>query len=103
EAGGVRATGLVTMAAALEWNPKHGQRNVRLFEIGSQYRLSGTKSVETRVLTIGATGEAREKDLYDTARAYSFADLKGGLDALGELAGGFAWSDRKDANGPVSA
>ena len=27
------------MAAALEWNLNHGQRNVRLFEIGRHYRL----------------------------------------------------------------
>jgi phenylalanyl-tRNA synthetase beta chain len=94
EAGGLRSTGLVTMAGALEWNLNHGQRNVRLFEIGTQYRLNGTTPVETRVLTIGATGEAREKDLYDTARAYSFADLKGDLDALGELGGGFTWTNR---------
>ena len=47
------------------------------------------------MLTIGATGEAREKDLYDAARAYSFADLKGDIDALGELAGGFAWNPRR--------
>ena len=100
EAGVLRSTGLVTMAAALEWNLNHGQRNVRLFEIGSQYRLNGTKSVETRVLTIGATGEAREKNLHDTARAYSFADLKGDLDALGELAGGFQW--RQHAAGAAS-
>lgn len=92
EAGVLRSTGLVTMAAALEWNLNHGQRNVRLFEIGSQYSLNGSTSVETRVLTIGATGEAREKDLYDTARAYSFADLKGDLDLVGQLAGGFQWS-----------
>jgi len=92
EGGVLRSTGLVTMAAALEWNLNHGQRNVRLFEIGSQYSLNDSTSVETRVLTIGATGEAREKDLYDTARAYSFADLKGDLDLVGELAGGFQWS-----------
>ena len=95
EAGVLRSTGLVTMAAALEWNLNHGQRNVRLFEIGSQYRLNGNKSIETRVLTVGATGEAREKDLYDTARAYSFADLKGDLDSIGELAGGFQWNTRE--------
>jgi phenylalanyl-tRNA synthetase beta chain len=94
EAGVLRSTGLVTMAAALEWNLNHGQRDVRLFEIGRQYRLNGAAAVETRVLTVGATGEAREKDVYETARAYSFADLKGDLDSLGELAGGFAWSDR---------
>jgi phenylalanyl-tRNA synthetase beta chain len=93
EASVLRSTGIVTMAAALEWNLNHGQRNVRLFEIGSHYRLKGTASVETRMLTIGATGEAREKDLYDAARDYSFADLKGDIDAVGLLAGHFSWQD----------
>jgi phenylalanyl-tRNA synthetase beta chain len=91
EAGVLRSTGLVTMAAALEWNLNHGQRNVRLFEIGRQYRLNGASPVETLVLTIGATGDAREKNLYDDARAYGFADLKGDIDALGELADGVQW------------
>jgi phenylalanyl-tRNA synthetase beta chain len=91
EAGVLRSTGLVTMAAALEWNLNHSQRNVRLFEIGRHYRLNGSESVETPVLTIGATGEAREKGLYDTARDFSFADLKGDLEAIGALAGGLAW------------
>jgi phenylalanyl-tRNA synthetase beta chain len=93
EASVLRSTGIVTMAAALEWNLNHGQRNVRLFEIGSHYRLNGTTSLETRVLTIGATGEAREKDLYDAARDYSFADLKGDIDAIGLFAGRFSWQN----------
>src|SRR5258708_31754815 len=81
------------MAGAIEWNLNHGQRNTRLFEIGRHYRLNGLagkaseniESVETRVLTIGATGEAREKGLYDAARDFSFADLKGDLDSIGEF------------------
>jgi phenylalanyl-tRNA synthetase beta chain len=93
EANVLRSTGIVTMAGALEWNLNHGQRNARLFEIGRQYRLNGSESVETRVLTIGATGEAREKSLYDAARDFSFADLKGDLDSVGELCGGFRWED----------
>ncbi len=93
EAGVLRSTGIVTMAAALEWNLNHGQRSARLFEIGRHYRLQAFESVETRVLTIGATGEAREKDLYDSAREYSFADLKGDLDSIGELAGGLRWEE----------
>src|SRR5438874_3864662 len=93
EANVLRSNGIVTMAAALEWNLNHGQRNARLFEIGRRYRLNGSESVETRVLTIGATGEAREKGLYDAARDFSFADLKGDLDSIGELAGGFRWDD----------
>jgi len=93
EANVLRSTGTVTMAAALEWNLNHGQRNARLFEIGRHYRLNGSESFETRVLTIGATGEAREKGLYDAARDFSFADLKGDLDSIGELCGGFRWED----------
>src|SRR6266403_3612631 len=93
EANVLRSTGIVTMAAALEWNLNHGQRNVRLFEMGRQYRLEGSKSVETPVLTMGAAGEAREKGLYDTARDYAFADVKGDLDSIGALAGSLRWAD----------
>jgi phenylalanyl-tRNA synthetase beta chain len=92
EAGVLRSNGLVTMAAALEWNLNHGQRNVRLFEIGRTYHVNGFESVEIPVLTIGATGEAREKGIYENAREYEFADLKGDLDAIGALAGGFDWT-----------
>ena len=93
EASVLRSNGLVTMAAALEWNLNHGQRNVRLFEIGRHYRLEGSASVETPILTIGATGEARQKGIAagETAREYEFADLKGDLDAIGTLAGAFDW------------
>jgi phenylalanyl-tRNA synthetase beta chain len=91
EASVLRSNGLVTMAAALEWNLNHGQRNVRLFEIGRRYRLEGSSSVETPILTIGATGEAREKGIYENSREYEFADLKGDLDAIGALASGFEW------------
>src|SRR6267143_1036760 len=93
EANVLRSTGIVTMAGAFEWNLNHGQSNARLFEIGRHYRLHGSESFETRVLSIGATGEAREKGLYDAARDFSFADLKGDLDSIGELAAGFTWSD----------
>jgi len=93
EASVLQSTGIVTTAGALEWNLNHGQRNARLFEIGRQYRLNGTESVETPVLTLGATGEAREKGLYDASREFSFADLKGDLDAIGDLAGAFEWSE----------
>jgi phenylalanyl-tRNA synthetase beta chain len=93
EANVLRSTGVVTMAAAVEWNLNHGQRNVRLFEIGRQYRLDGNKAIETPILTMGATGEAREKGLYDSACDFSFADLKGDLDGIGALAGGFLWHD----------
>jgi phenylalanyl-tRNA synthetase beta chain len=93
EANVLKSTGLVTMTAALEWNLNRGQRDVRLFEIGRHYRLHGSESVETPIITIGATGQAHGKGLYDNARDYSFADLKGDVDALGSLAGGFTWNE----------
>jgi len=101
EASLLRSNGSVSMAGAIEWNLNHSQRNVRLFEIGSHYRFAspgnpsggGVAPVETRFLTLGATGEARPQGLYDSVRPFVFADLKGDLDAIGELAGGFRWND----------
>ena len=92
EADVLRSTGAVTMAAAIEWNLNHGQKSARLFEIGRQYRFVNGKSIETPVLTIGATGDARPQGLYDAAREYVFADLKGDLDAIGTLCGGLKWA-----------
>jgi phenylalanyl-tRNA synthetase beta chain len=91
DAAVMRSTGIVSMVRAIEWNLNHGQRNLRLFEIGKTYELRNGESVETAVLTIGATGRARDKTIYEAAREYSFADLKGDLDNVGVLAGSIAW------------
>ena len=95
----LRSNGSVSMTSAIEWNLNHGQRNVRLFEIGRHYRFASPEKsgeatvapVETLFLTLGATGEARSQGLYDSARAFAFADLKGDLDSIGTLAGGLEW------------
>src|SRR5215467_2328326 len=106
EAGLLRSSGAVSIAGAIEWNLNHGQRDIRLFEIGRHYRFAPSSGeghgvagragaapapVETLFLTLGATGEARSRGLYDGAREFSFADLKGDLDAIGALAGGLEW------------
>jgi phenylalanyl-tRNA synthetase beta chain len=91
DASVMRSTGTVSMVGALEWNLNHAQRHLRLFEIGKSYELRDGQPVETPVLTIGATGLAREKTIYEPEREFGFADLKGDLDRLGELAGGFGW------------
>ncbi len=101
EASILRSNGSVSMAAAIEWNLNHSQRNVRLFEIGRHYRFASQNTagatslapVESVFLTLGATGEARPQGLYDSARAFSFADLKGDLEAIGALSAGFKWKD----------
>jgi phenylalanyl-tRNA synthetase beta chain len=92
DASVMRSTGAVTMARTLEWNLNHGQRNVRLFEFGKTYGWNGTQPVETRIVTIGATGLAREKSVAESERAYAFADIKGDLDQMGHLAGGISWT-----------
>jgi phenylalanyl-tRNA synthetase beta chain len=101
EASLLRSNGSVSMAGAIEWNLNHGQRNARLFEIGRHYRFASAGGVgsgpvapvETLFLTLGATGEARPQGLYDSVRPFVFADLKGDVDAIGELGGGFLWND----------
>jgi phenylalanyl-tRNA synthetase beta chain len=91
DASVMRSTGIVSMLGAIEWNLNHGQRNLRLFEIGKTYELRDGEPVETPVLTLGATGFAREKTIHEAAREFGFADLKGDLDSLGALASGLGW------------
>jgi phenylalanyl-tRNA synthetase beta chain len=91
DAATLRTSGLVGMLRALEWNLNRGQRSLRLFEIGARYELRDSAPRETRILTLGASGAAREKGVWEAEREFSFADLKGELDSLGVLAGGFAW------------
>jgi phenylalanyl-tRNA synthetase beta chain len=87
----MRSSGVVSMIGAIEWNLNHGQRNLRLFEIGRTYELRNDEPVETPVLTLGATGLAQEKTIHSAARELAFADLKGDLDRITELGGGASW------------
>jgi phenylalanyl-tRNA synthetase beta chain len=93
DASRMRSSGILNMLQALEWNINHGQRDLRLFEIGKRYELRDGADSETRILTVGATGQTRAKNLYDNcpARDFGFADLRGDLDSIGELAGGWLW------------
>jgi phenylalanyl-tRNA synthetase beta chain len=91
EAASLRTSGLTNMLRTLEWNLNRGQRNLRFYEIGKSYELKDGKPRETCILTLGATGLAREKGVFDSAREFAFADLKGDLDVLGDILGGFAW------------
>ena len=92
DASVMRSNGVVSMIDAIEWNLNHGQRDLRLFEIGKRYCLGDNgEPFETAVLTIGATGLAREKTVHENAREFTFADLKGDLDRIGELADGLHW------------
>jgi phenylalanyl-tRNA synthetase beta chain len=92
DASTLRSTGVVSMVTALEWNLNRGQRNLRLFEIGETYEIRNGQPVETRILTLGASGLACEKSVHEGSREFDFADLKGDLDGIGKLAGGFSWT-----------
>jgi phenylalanyl-tRNA synthetase beta chain len=92
DASVMRTSGIASMLGALEWNLNRGQRNLRLFEVSRAYRWTGAVPEERPILTIGATGMAREKGVAESPREFSFADLKGDLDRIGELAGGFSWN-----------
>jgi phenylalanyl-tRNA synthetase beta chain len=88
----LRASGITNMVGAIEWNLNHGQRNLRLCEIGKTYEIRGGKPVESSVLTLGATGLARQQSIHEPAREFTFADLKGDLDQILELGGGANWN-----------
>lgn len=94
DASVLRRTGAATLAGAVAWNLNHGQRHVRLFEIGRAYRLDGATPVETPVLTLAATGRVRGKrpDRPEKPPDYDFAEFKGDLEALGEMVGGFGFA-----------
>lgn len=91
DASVMRSSGAVSMCAAIEWNANRDQKNLRLFEFGKTYEVQNGKPVEKRVLTLGATGFAREQSIYEPARPFSFADLKGELDQILEISGGATW------------
>src|SRR5579862_6872663 len=75
----LRSNGLVSMTRALAWNLNRGQRDVRLFEVGRAYGVKNGEPVERSIVTLGATGAARQKGVAESEREYEFADLKGDL------------------------
>lgn len=91
DASVMRSSGAVSMVTTIEWNVNHGQKNPRLFEIGKRYEVKNGKPVETRTLTLGATGLAREQSVHEAPREFSFADLKGDMDQLLDSFGRATW------------
>ena len=92
DASRLHSSGLASMAQALAWNLNHGQRNVRLFEAGRRLPLEGRRDRRDADSYAGRHGSGARKGVAESEREYGFADLKGDLDQIGELAGGLLWS-----------
>jgi phenylalanyl-tRNA synthetase beta chain len=82
EQSAMRTSLLPGMLSMLAWNLNRGSNDVRLFESGHVFEMSGEKSEERKMLCVGATGNAVEPSVHASARAYSFFDLKGDLETL---------------------
>jgi len=86
DASALRSSALPSMVRALAWNLDRGQSDVRFFELGRTYALSGQELPdERRVLALGLTGRRRAPGVHDLEKALDFFDLKGDLEALFEL------------------
>jgi phenylalanyl-tRNA synthetase beta chain len=82
EASIMRTSPLPGMLDMLSYNLNRGINDVRLFELGSIYELSGQNSAETRRASLGASGSASPASVFQAARPYSFYDLKGDVQTL---------------------
>ena len=78
----MRTSPLPGMLDMLSYNLNRGINDVRLFELGSIYELSGQNSAETRRASLGASGSALPASVFQAARPYSFYDLKGDVETL---------------------
>jgi len=71
------------MLNMLGWNLNRGTSDVRLFEVGHVFSAPSEETTqETRMLSIGATGNAVEASVHGPARASTFFDLKGHVETL---------------------
>lgn len=80
----IMRTSLVSgMLGMLAWNLNRGTTDVRLFEMGNIFSAyAEEKTQESRMICLGATGNALDARPHDAARPLDFFDLKGDLEAL---------------------
>lgn len=78
----MRTTMLPGLLDALVRNQNRQQGRVRLFELGRSYRSSTLGPVETELLSLVISGEARPEQWGEPARAVDFYDLKADVESL---------------------
>jgi len=84
EASVMRTSMVPSMLNMLAYNLNRGSDNVRLFEAGNVFEVSGADSMplELKRISMGATGTAVEAGVHQAARPLSFFDLKGDIESL---------------------
>ncbi len=79
----VMRTSLVPgMLDMLAYNLNHGSEDVRLFEAGNVFELSGSGREEHKRISVGATGKSNPGSVHSPVLPYSFLDLKGDVETL---------------------
>jgi len=82
EAAVMRTSLVPSMVNMLAYNLNRGVNDVRLFEAGEVYELTGASTEERKQIAIGVTGQAIATNVHQPGRAYSFFDLKGDVETL---------------------
>jgi phenylalanyl-tRNA synthetase beta chain len=82
EASVIRNSMVPGMLDMLTYNLNRGSEDVRLFEAGNVFSNLGQAPLETKRICLGAAGKAERPGVHQSARAYSFFDLKGDIETL---------------------
>jgi phenylalanyl-tRNA synthetase beta chain len=87
EASVMRTSMVPGMLNMLAYNLNRGSENIRLFEAGNVFEASGTKALEAKRISMGATGSVDAEVVRGLAtgaeaRPLSFFDLKGDVESL---------------------
>ncbi len=80
----MRTSLLPGLTAALLRNQNRQQARIRLFELGRSYRASVNGPIETELLSLIVSGDARPEQWGEKARPVDFHDLKGDVEACTE-------------------
>lgn len=98
----LRTTLLAGLLDALTRNLHHGQRNVKLFEIGKCFYAAGDGERPTEIerLALVATGARNEHDWRDASARLEFYDVKGAVEAVAESLAlpPLSFAQKSDAN-----
>lgn len=79
----MRTSLLPGMLGMMAWNLNRGTTDVRLFEMGHVFSAYAEEETQERkIICLGATGNAQKASVHGPARAFSFFDLKGDVEAL---------------------